>query len=281
MFLLDGSCSMSTPFPLPPGEMTATQCSNSESSRWGALREALVGSGGLVFGLDGFVAFGLAVFGTAASCPIAIQGPLPAFRNAQSISAALPLGPPGQYTPAGEALAWVVDNAFVDSDPDTALQPRTIVLVTDGQPNTCADPTTNFQPSVDAVTLAATMDISTHVLSLATSAGAFRDHLQQLAAIGSGTFHEPSSPEELTAALQLVIASARNCLLRLNGRVTPGRECTGQVVLNGFPLACNDPDGWRLRDERTIELVGQACEAFASPSTQVTADFPCGVFTPD
>ena len=39
----------------------------------------------------------------------------------------------------------------------------------------------------------------------------------------------------------------------------------------------DDPDGWRLADPGTLELLGAACEAYlAATDPALTAAFPCG-----
>ena len=80
----------------------------------------------------------------------------------------------------------------------------------------------------------------------------------------------------------MIIGGAVGCQVFLNGEVTPGMECLGYVEVNGMDVPCNDPNGWKLIDERTIELQGAACENFiASPEVTLRAGFPCGVFRPD
>lgn len=185
--LLDGSCSMSTPYPSQPGQMSATQCTNDQNTRWGALRNALVGQGGIVPQLEGSVAFGASVFGTNPSCPIAIDGPLPAVGNAAAITNAMPQRPPGNFTPAGKALDWVYNNVYAGgtTDPDSLAGPQIIVFATDGEPNAtddaCESTMTDYGPSENAVMLAAQAGVTTYVISLAASSGEFHDHLQRLA----------------------------------------------------------------------------------------------------
>ena len=70
-------------------------------------------------------------------------------------------------------------------------------------------------------------------------------------------------------------------MVALDGTVTEGRECSGEVLLNGETLACDAADGWLLADPRTVELTGSACEQFRTSASQVHASFPCDVFTPD
>jgi hypothetical protein len=51
----------------------------------------------------------------------------------------------------------------------------------------------------------------------------------------------------------------------------------GEVILDGEELPFDDPDGWRLVDPSTLELLGAACEAYkAADNPVLTAAFPCG-----
>jgi hypothetical protein len=287
--LLDGSCSMSTPYPSQAGQMSATQCTNDGNSRWGALRNALVGNNGILYQLEGSIEFGVSVFGTAnGQCPLPIPGVGPSLGNAGAIDGLLPNGPPGQYTPAGAALDQVFSDHFsgANNDPDALGGTEILVFATDGEPNSCDDPTTNYQPSVDAANRIAAGGVRMYVISLAASSGEFHDHLQQLAdigsGVGSGTLYEPSTPEDLSAALTQLIGGAVGCDIALNGRIQMGMECLGTVKLNEEPLGCDDPNGWVLTDERHIRLQGSACQRFMdSGSAIVSAEFGCNVFRPD
>jgi hypothetical protein len=65
------------------------------------------------------------------------------------------------------------------------------------------------------------------------------------------------------------------------GTVTPGQECTGHVTVDGVPVACDDPNGWKLKGASTVEFVGTACANLQShPAAQIRANFPCASFTP-
>jgi hypothetical protein len=57
-------------------------------------------------------------------------------------------------------------------------------------------------------------------------------------------------------------------------------ESASGWTCNGQPVA--QPDGWRLKDEKTVELIGPSCTNFLSnPDVMLRADFPCDVFVPD
>lgn len=292
MLVLDGSCSMSTDYP-STGGMSATSCEDSPNSRWSALRNVLLDpTSGIVTRLEGVVQFGAAIYGTEATCPIPGMIVAPTLMNRAAIEAQYPTVPPGRFTPTGPALDQVYDQVLapIANMPDRADGPLIILLATDGEPNSCNASTTNYQPSIDAVTRIAGGGVITNVVSLAASSGEFHDHLQQLANIGqkmdpaAGTapLYEPANPAQLSADLELLIGGAVGCDVALNGTVEKGGECQGEVTLNGFALVCNDANGFVLTDERHIRLQGTACDQLMSgASAMVHVSFPCSVFRPD
>ena len=284
ILVLDGSCSMTTPYPAN-GAPSATMCNANPGTRWAALRGALLDpNNGVITRLQGVVDFGLAIFGTQPQCPITGTPIDPARNNLPAIDAAFGQAPPGMFTPAGLALDWVFDNMIVPMAPDSNMGPQIVLLATDGEPNSCDNPMPNYQPSVDAVTKGKGLGVRTYVVSLADASGQFHDHLQQLADLGSengsGTLYEPNSPEALAADLETLIGGAVGCDLALNGNILPGHECEGVVTLDGAQLTCNTD--FVLADPRHIRLQGSACDKLtSSPDAVLSADFPCGVFMVD
>ncbi|HEX2677450.1 MAG TPA: hypothetical protein VHM19_12440 [Polyangiales bacterium] len=102
--------------------------------------------------------------------------------------------------------------------------------------------------------------------------------LAQLGNTGHGVF-ATTSPAEITAALTTILHDVVSCEFPLNGEVTLGHECEGKVTLEGAPLACNDPNGWRLKDKKTVELVGSACAGLRDhPTNVIEAQFPCAIW---
>jgi hypothetical protein len=122
------------------------------------------------------------------------------------------------------------------------------------------------------------------VISLAGDDMGLQAHLQQVAMIGN-TGKPPFTPmnkDDLVKAFQEIIGGAVGCSVRLNGKVKAGSECLGYVNVNGVDLPCNDPNGWKLKDEQTVEITGTACDKFKSDTAaQLHANFPCSVFVPD
>ena len=289
VLVVDGSCSMSTDY---PSDGSTSNCQDNPNSRWSALRGALLDpTGGIVTRLAGVIRFGLVIFGTEPSCPLPLDVIDPALDNHASIDMGFPTVPPGMLTPTGATLDWVYENMADTSQVlDLDLGPQIVLLATDGEPNSCDSFQTNYQPSIDAALKGQSKGITTYVISLASSAGEFHDHLQDLADIGAGgaqgsgtgTLYEPSTPEELAAELEILIGGVVGCDMALNGSVQAGSECLGEVALNGQPLGCGEPDGWILTDPRHIQLQGAACDQFkSSKDAQLRAAFPCDVFIPD
>jgi hypothetical protein len=291
ILVVDGSCSMSTNY--PSNDPSAIACIPNPMSRWSAMRNALLDpNSGVVSRLEGVVRFGLVVFGTFGQCPIPGQVINPALNNRGAIDQNFPQAPPGMFTPTGAALDYVYNNvvsgqAVLDAD----VGPQIVIPATDGEPNSCDDATTNYQPSLDALGLSQSKNVTTYVISLAAAAGEFHDHLQQLANMGAnpgggnsrtGTLYEPGTPQQLADQLGMLVGGAVGCDVALNGLIEPGSECTGTVKINGENLPCNDPNGWVLLDSRHIRLQGAACDRLTSQAEALLeADFPCESFTPD
>lgn len=304
ILVLDGSCSMSTNYPAN-GAASASECVDNPNGRWSALRRALVDPGsGVVPKLQHLVQFGVVVFGTQPMCPIPAEPVRPALNNLNEIESKMPAVQPGMYTPTGPALDWVYDNLIEPNGPDSENGPQILILATDGEPNSCGGSsmsgggrggrggqqqqavTTNYQPSIDAVKKGTAKGVKTYVFSLADASGAFHDHLQQLANLGDpgaggqAKLYEPSSPAELTADLEGLVGGAVGCDIVLDGKLSTSDACKGNVTLNGAPLGCNQPDGWKLLDDRHIQLQGKACKQLMEKNALVEARFPCDIFTP-
>jgi hypothetical protein len=130
-----------------------------------------------------------------------------------------------------------------------------------------------------------------YVISVASAGGEFAAHLQQMANIGAGMppdmnpgapVYYPEDPAQLAETLKTLIGAELSCDLALEGKgVMPGMECMGTVKLNGQALECNGADGWKLLDQKTIQLQGTACDAFKDAiDARLEANFPCKVIVP-
>jgi Mg-chelatase subunit ChlD len=221
------------------------------------------------------------------SCPNMVEVPV-ALNNAQAIAAMYPMQELGGSTPTHKVMTAVVDKLLQArmAVPDVNLQPQYIVLATDGEPNElCANPS-GVDPRaevINQVTRAAQAGIKTFVISLAGGDSSLMDHLVKVAQAGMTGYppFTPMSKQDLVMSLGQIIGGAVGCEVFLNGKVAAGQECAGTVQVNGVSLQCNDPNGWGLKDDHTLELKGTACTMFENdPLSMLHADFPCGVFVP-
>lgn len=270
-------------------------------SRWEALRAALMGiPNGIVyryqeiirFGYQGYTGFSGDISGL--TCPDIVSVPN-ALNNYDTIlpvyDASRPgdvTGPIGQ-TPTGESLKVVVDTleTTMTAAPDNIFDSHVLLLATDGEPDTCADPNTDGGAAaarlvVDQISRAFNMGIRSYVLSVGDETS--DQHLQEVANVGVGTsdapFWKADSDRELEDSLTAILGEILPCEIELNTMtVDLSKECAGGVLLlDGISLECNAEDGWRFIDRNRIELVGSACEAFkSSPSATLEARFPCSI----
>jgi hypothetical protein len=263
------------------------------SDRWQTLRTALMTPGmGVVDTLQAQVRFGLALYSGVQGepCPVITQV-APAMNNYPPIDAAYPVPTDAilDNTPTGESI----DAASMILQNVQELGQKVIVLATDGDPDTCAEPNSNgTQPpremSLDAATRAFQNGVFTFVISVAADADQM--HLQELANVGQGyprndamnRMYLANDQAQLAAAFQTIVAGVRGCVFALDGKVTDGGETQGTVTLNDAPLGLNDPNGWILSGPSTITLQGTACEtAKNSDKVSLNASFPCGIVIPN
>jgi len=250
-------------------------------SRWDAVRRALTDDGGLVTELEGSVEFGLALYsdtqGGSAACP-ALTTVDNALGNRVAIDDAYRGAAPLGETPTGDAI-----DALLAALPAPGDDPRVFVLATDGNPDRCGAPDdhgeTSRRRSVAAVERAHAAGVRTYAIGVGLGTVA-ADHLRELARAGSGgaseAYWEVGDTAGLRGALESIVRGEITCTLELMGRVDPAAACSGTVTLDGAPLACDAPDGWRLVDERHLELLGAACDDLLSrDGVVVEASFPC------
>jgi len=299
-FVIDGSSSMNFRF--------------GSGTRWSVLRDTLIGPTGVVTTLESAVKFGMAIYSSNQQCP-AMSAIAPSVTNLRAMTAAYPAVEPGVGTPTGEALQKVIDELpdFSVIGPDMMVETIPIViLATDGEPNGCSGAAAaalcdwvadlancianaigggpvNYDTTLAAVRKARDKKIPVWIVSLADGLNAIPD-LQKTANIGAGlaedaspgaTIYSPQSAAELTKTLSALIGEATSCDVELAGTLDVNRACEGTVEMNGSPLACNDPNGWKPIDMNHIAVQGTACERFKSDLTAwLDARFPCDVIVP-
>jgi hypothetical protein len=268
------------------------------TSRWLALRGALMSDTGVVKTLESEVRFGLALFSgeTGGTCPELAQI-APKFGSYDAINATYQAASPLNNTPTAESFRQVVglaDNGmpFAGGFAATPLDgPKLVILATDGDPDTCAEPDANgTQPPKDK-TVAAVQDgykAGVETVVVAVGPEVTESHQKAVANAGVGKdpttgdapYYRPSTQDQLAAALRTIIDPLRSCSVTLHGTVDPAHAAEGTVTLDGKPLVYNDPNGWKLVSSRELQLLGTACASLQN-GAKLDVSFPCGTATAD
>lgn len=193
---------------------------------------------------------------------------------------------PGGTTPTAlaleEAYAQIEQQVSGGLDKTAKLTP-VVILVTDGEPNSCGNPfVADYQGPADQVAAAAKRGIRTFVVGIDTAlAGSLPevqsnlDNLAKLGNTGINVAYTPTSKEELSKTLISYIGKA-TCEVILNGKIAIGYEGRGKVSLNSEPIGYNDNNGYKVTSEDKILLQGKACDRFSNDATIILhAEFPC------
>src|SRR6478735_4793166 len=259
----------------------------SPATRWSLVGDALFDpSFGVVKQFEASIRFGIAFFTSRPGvCPILNEVPARVLNYSALNSLYRSLAPDGD-TPTGDALQQVV----------TELQqlpsrgPRYVLLVTDGNPDTCAQPNPDEgQPqAVAAAQRAYAAGIDLYVLGI--SNGIAGENLQQIANAGLGRpidlvyrvdmgAAQPFQASDDVLGLTIQLADLLNriplCEVRLQRDVSVGELSTAKVVLDGQPLSNSFSDGYVLRDARHLAIVGKACEAIKAGGRQLSVRISC------
>ncbi len=258
-------------------------------TRWSVVRDTLTNSTtGVIKDLEDEIRFGLSLYTSfngdrGGSCPVLTEVS-PALGNHAAIQTMFNMSQPEDETPTGESLDAVAQALALDPSSDDKI----IVLATDGEPDTCAQP--NPQGG-QAVALQAAADafnqgIRTFVISVGTQVS--EAHLQAMANAGQGVgpmdpdavFYQATDQQQLIDAFKAIINGLRSCSFTLQGMIPMGLSQLCSFTVDGNPVPFSDPDGWRANSDTQVELLGQACLDIQEGTVQVDITCPCGVFRP-
>lgn len=260
----------------------------SPATRWSLVGDALFDpTFGVVKQFEASIRFGIAFFTSHAGiiCPILNEVPAKP-RNYSALSTLYnSLGPDGD-TPTGDALQQVVSE--LQQLPSHA--PRAILLVTDGNPDTCLQPNPDEgQPeAVAAAQRAFAADIDLYVLGI--SNGIAGQNLQQLANAGKGRpidlvwgvdadaaqpFQATDNVLGLAAQFADVLNRIPLCEVNLQRDVATSEVSGAHVLLDGQPLTYSVADGFVLKDPRHLAIVGKACESIKAGGRQLSVRISC------
>lgn len=281
---VDASCPSVTftPMPTTPSIGLVLDRSGSMSndiqsgvSRYQAMRDALVGTTGVVSQLEAKAYFGSSLY-TCSNTPVDIIRVGRALNNAAAIRSSIDGTGPGSNTPTHAAINAEV-TAFMQNPPP-ADSPPVIVLATDGLPNDC-DGTGGQTATVNAARAAYQAGIPVYVLAINQTS----QHFQDVANAGQGwqagqpnvTYYPVSNAADLAAAFQTIINGVISCDLSLTSSIDAGQAMNGTVTVNGVTLTYGTD--WTLVNGNVIRLEGQACTNLkSSANPMVSATFPCG-----
>jgi hypothetical protein len=294
-------------------------------TRWQAVYDSVMAPDtGVVHALQNEVRFGLMTYtgnSTANQCPV-LSSVAPALANYEAIKQIYDeasVRPTFKAdTPTGPGLRGAIDAlGAVIVPPDEVDGPKVIVLITDGEPDTCAtpDPSCGQDESIAAVQAAFDLDIATFVIGISNDVGTA--HLQDIANAGAGLpvrppdmqfmynclnpgfavrsaryaaagetpgtapVYQPADPAAIASTLRAVIRGVHGCSFALHGEVDLDEADRGTVLLDDMPLVYQADHGWHMRDTRTLELVGDACARLQTDASNLLISFPCDVVQVD
>jgi hypothetical protein len=245
---------------------------------------------GVVKRFETSVRFGIAFFTSQSRvagglCPILREVSARA-RNYEPLNALYRSLAPTGDTPTGDALQQLVTE--LQAVPSRG--PRAILLVTDGDPDTCQqpDPDDGLPQAVAAAQRAFDSGIPMYVLGISNDIAG--GNLQQLANAGNGRpldrvwgvdaaaaqpFQATDNVQGLTAQLTEILASIPLCEVSLQRDVTSDELSKSEVRLDGQPLRQSEMDGYFLRDSRHLAVVGAACDAIKAGGMRLSVRISC------
>jgi hypothetical protein len=292
MLLIDQSGSMTAPILDASGANVG--------SRWDVLREAIVNPDtGLLAWLDQSARVGLMLFTSrngfadGASCPMLTTVPV-MFDNLDRVRAvylgAEPLTPNGD-TPTGESI----DQAALALSQAANGAPQYLLLLTDGDPDTCAQPNPQlgmpqaiaaaqraYAQGIRVFTVGVSQDIRGANLQQMANAGAGKDPglIYGQDAAAEQPLFASTDPEQLASQLEGVIGDIRTCTISLGQWAGASRGLDGRISLDGQVLEFGSADGWSFVDDDTLRIHGTACQKILGEGQKLEITFPCVDDTP-
>jgi hypothetical protein len=263
-------------------------------TRWNVLREAIVDpENGLLASLDQSASVGLMMYtsfdgyASGQGCPVITRVDA-RIGNAEQLRLAYRAAEPAQLgdTPTGESI----DAAVVQLARVQGTAPKYILLLTDGAPDTCAQPDPQWGLPQTLAAAQRAFEQGIRVYTVGVSQEINGNDLQQLANAGSGK--DPSlvygrdpgaeqplfartDPRQLADQLKGIIGDVRSCSIDLGTPVGRERTLDGRLMLDGQALANDAQNGWTFVDDQTVLIHGTACEKILGDGERLEVRFPC------
>lgn len=263
-------------------------------TRWDVLRQAIVDpDNGLLAWLDQSSRVGLMLYtsfdgyASPLGCPVltSVQASFGSVDEVRRLYLASRPAPAGD-TPTGEGI----DAAAGALSALDSSAPKYILLITDGAPDTCAqpDPQLGLPQAIDAAQRAFNQGIRVYTVGVAEEING--SDLQALANAGAGkdpalvygndpgaepALFARTDPQQLADQLKGIIGDVRTCTIGLQTDVGAARTLDGRLVLDGQPLANDARNGWTFLDDRTLLVHGSACEKILGDGQRLEVHFPC------
>ncbi len=231
---------------------------STKTMRWEPAVEAVAQ---LTSALASRIRFGLAVFPNESHRCAAAELDVPlALDNAATIAANLSTRAPGGATPLAATLERALSFLIADRGvPDAPIRSKFVLLITDGEPNCSAtlrdSNATDDQDSYAAIDRLREEDILTYVVGYDTGGVDVLDELARRGGTGDTMHRAVSDGPGLQAALQEISKSTVSCELVLDNPIAQPTYVRVEIDDQTYPI----DESWVLRDERTVELIGEAC----------------------
>ncbi len=267
-------------------------------NRWEAAYASLMDpNNGLTMDIQGAFRIGLSLYSSndgGPDCPL-LADVRPELNNYEPMNRVFSRAEPIEDTPTGESILGTLRQFDVHPDQGRKI----LLLATDGEPDTCAqpDPQRGQPESVAAAQAAYAQGVETIILSVGNQVGA--PHLEDMANAGVGMlvggaqqapYYTADNPEQLKVEMQAIIDSARSCIFRVEGGIIdPGIVDQSSVTVDGVAIQYGDPNGWRYHQNRAtcqgakqcLELQGDACTKIQDGQPHnIHGDFLCTYYDP-
>jgi hypothetical protein len=258
-------------------------------TRWNVVRDALFREqDGLVPRLGDTARFGLAFYTSldgfsGGTCPMMdytspVLGDPELLREAFDSTSPLLDGD----TPTGEALIEALDWL----DEDDAPGPRYLVLITDGEPDTCLepDPQNGQEQALQAAREAHDRGIEMYIVGVSSDVG--ESHLQQMANLAQGVRASAQWGQD-AEAIEPIVASNQDDVLagQIQGALGDVRSCAisldEDVDLEGMFVVTLDgrevsASQYAIVDGQLV-LSGEACTRVLNDAEALEVQVPCRV----